>query len=384
MNDQIDRQNGPVISTSTARSAWLTILAVGVPALVYLVVAVNQYDGRHYLRGDCQYYFYTAVSLLQDQDIDLANQLPPPLGRHSDDVALDQKGRLVPKHPIWMAIFSIPFIFVFGMPGALVFNQMQLVLLLILTLRLTRRFASALGASLATCLTGFATILPHYAWNFSPDIFSCLMLLAGLVALPADRAPNRTRHVLSGIFLGIAAISKFSLFFAIPGIPLICGRPLKKTLAALSLGFAGPMILWCCLNAYLFGSPLTTSYDRMAQIEGNTIVVHSQRSDFDRPIMAGVRDQIVDPAHGLLFTSPITLLSLVGLIPLARKDRGAALYLVVTFLSVFLFFSTYEQWAASHFGNRFLIPIMVLATVPLASLIDWFVYRRTRFSAKSR
>ncbi len=179
MNDQTDRQNGPVISTSTARSAWLTILAVGAPALVYLVVAVNQYDGRHYLRGDCQYYFYTAVSLLQDQDIDLANQLPPPPGRHSDDVALDQQGHLVPKHPIWMAIFSIPFIFVFG------------------------------------------------------------------------------------------------------------------------------------LNAYLLGSPLTTSYDRMAQIQGNTIVVHSQRSDFDRPIM-------------------------------------------------------------------------VLATVPLASLIDWFVNGRTRFSAKSR
>jgi hypothetical protein len=119
----------------------------------------------------------------------------------------------------------------------------------------------------------------------------------------------------------------------------------------------------------------------MAKIEGDVVLVHSQRSDFGLPLLVGARAQIMDRAHGLLFTSPITLLSLAGLFPLARKDRGAALYLLITFLAIFLFFSTYAQWAASHHGNRFLIPIMVLASVPLACLIDWIIDGPVRFPA---
>ena len=96
----------------TKRSAalsldWPCLVAVAVPALVYIGVIVAHYGGRPYLRGDCQYYFYSAVSLIEDHDVDLMNNLPAPLSRHSDDVSLDRKGRLVPKRPIWMAVFAL-------------------------------------------------------------------------------------------------------------------------------------------------------------------------------------------------------------------------------------------------------------------------------------
>lgn len=370
----------------TKRSAalsldWSCLVAVAVPALVYIGVIVAHYDGRPYLRGDCQYYFYSAVSLIEDHDVDLMNNLPAPLSRHSDDVSLDRKGRLVPKHPIWMAVFALPFVVAFGPPGALIFNLLQLVLLLFLAFRFTRRFSSPWASALAIAATGSLSILPHYVWNFSPDVFSCLLLVAGLTALPADRSPGRLRHCLAGILFGLAAVSKFSLFLALPGLPLLCGRPLRKSIPALAFGIAVPMVFWCALNFHLFGSPLTTSYDRMARIEGDVVWVHSQRSDFGLPLLVGARAQIMDRTHGLLFTSPVTLLSIAGLFILARKDRGAAIYLLVTFLLVFLFFSTYEQWAASHHGNRFLIPIMVLASVPLACLIDWIIDGPVRFRA---
>jgi len=364
---------------------WSCLVAVAVPALVYIGVIIAHYDGRPYLQGDCQYYFYTAVSLFEDHDVDLMNNLPAPLSRHSEDVSLDLKGRLVPKHPIWMAVFALPFVVAFGAPGALFFNLVQLVLLIFLVFRFTRRFASPWASALATAATGVLSILPHYVWNFSPDVFSCLLLVAGLTALPADRSPGRLRHCVAGILFGLAAVSKFSLFLALPGLPLLCGRSFRKSIPALAFGIAVPMVFWSAFNLHLFGSPLTTSYDRIARIEGDVVSVHSQRSDFGLPLLVGARAQVMDRAHGLLFTSPVTLLSLVGLFPLARKDRGAALYLLVTFLSVFLFFSTYQWWAASHHGNRFLIPIIVLASVPLASLIDWFAagYRSLAMGRRS-
>jgi hypothetical protein len=129
---------------------------------------------------------------------------------------------------------------------------------------------------------------------------------------------------------------------------------------------------------------LTTSYDRIAWIEGTTVVVHSHRSDFNRPVITGVRDQIVDRTHGLLFTSPITLLAMVGLISLARRRGGLALYLVITFLSIFVFFARYDYWNASHYGSRFLLPIMVLATIPLAALLDRYVAGRLSNAAEDQ
>jgi hypothetical protein len=130
------------------------------------------------------------------------------------------------------------------------------------------------------------------------------------------------------------------------------------------------------LNAHLFGSPLTTSYDRMAGIEADWIVVRSHRSDFDQPMLAGARAQIVDPTHGLLLTSPITLLSYAGILALGRRDAGWAIYLAASAGGLFLLFSTYLHWDSSHYGNRFLMPIVVLAALPLASLLDATVLRR--------
>jgi hypothetical protein len=39
-------------------------------------------------------------------------------------------------------------------------------------------------------------------------------------------------------------------------------------------------------------------------------------------------------------------------------------------LLLYLFFCTYRLWNQSHYGNRFLMVIIFLAAVPLASLLD--------------
>lgn len=346
------------------------IAAVVLPSLVYAGIMLYGYDGLPYLRGDCQYYFYTAVSLWNDGDLDLSNQLPSPLSRHSGDVSLDLGGRLVPKHPIWFPLLALPFIVAFGPPGALAFNLCQLALLLYLTYHLAVRFARPPAASLAVILTGILSFLPHYVWNFSPDVFVTLLLVAGLVSLPSDRSPVLIRCFTAGLLFGFAVVSKYPLFLALPGVPLLVGRPFRRTLSAFAAGFVLPLVAWACLNVHLFGSPLVTPYDRIAVFQNDVTTVHSHRSDFDIPVWTGIRQQLFDRKLGLLFTTPVTLLALVGLPLLARRDRRAALYLGGTLLLIFLLFSKYQWWNASHRGNRFLMPIVVLATIPLAVLID--------------
>jgi hypothetical protein len=363
------------------RAPIAATLAILLPTLVYLGVLLARYDGGPYLRGDCQYYYFTAISLWADGDLDLENQLPPPITRHSADVALDRRGRLVPKHPIWLALSAQPLIIAFGAPGALLFNVAQLLLLLYLTYRLATRWASPAAAATSVAATGIASFIPHYVWNFSPDLFVSLLLVGALLILTMESDSSPLLSVIGGLLMGFAGLSKFPAFLAVPGVPLLVGRQVRSRLVFFGAGLAVAIVLGGLLNLHLFGSPFTTSYDRIALIRTDSVALHTHRGDFDLPIWQGIRGQLLDSRHGLLLTSPITLLSLLGLPAFARRDRRAALYVAGTSLAMFLFFSGYRLWSSSHFGNRFLFPLVILAALPLAAAVDraafWWRARRT-------
>ena len=108
--------------------------------------------------------------------------------------------------------------------------------------------------------------------------------------------------------------------------------------------------------------------------------VYSQRASFDLDPVVGARGQIFDATHGLLYSSPITLVSLGGLVLLGRRKPGLAWYLGASSVALFLFYSTYDQWNASHYGNRFLMPVIAFGGVPLAVLSDRAIdmFRRRR------
>jgi hypothetical protein len=374
----------PSEQARSGRSVTVAIAAVALVVLVYSAILMSGYDGKPYLRGDSQYYYYTALSLWLDSDLDLANQLPPPLVRHSTDISLDKNGRIVPKHPVWMSLAAQPLIVPLGAPGALLFNLLQLALLLFLIHQLAIRFATPTAAAVAVAATGTASFMPHYVWNFSPDIFVCLLLVAALVALTDRSTQSAVLSFVAGTLMGIAGLAKFSTLLAVPGVPLLLGKPLRPRLSYFLLGLALPLVAGGWLNDHLFGSPLITSYDRIAVIHDDNVSLHSQRSDFDLPLWQGIWGQLTDRHHGLLFTSPVTLLSLLGIPALLRRHRSVALYVTATASAVFLFYSMYRPWSASHYGNRFLFPVVCLAAVPLAAAIDhvWGLWRDRRATSR--
>ena len=350
---------------------WPWLVAVTVPTLVFLSIISSGYDGKPYLRGDCPYYVAAAFSIAEDGDLDLGNQLWQPWQAHDTDIALDQRGRFVPKHPLWMSIAALPLLVIFGNPGALIFNILQLAALCTLMFFLARRVATPWAASIAVCLTAIFSFVPHYAWNFSPDIFTAVLLLAALAVLPKKSSPRVDRHILCGIFLGMATTIKPSFALAALALPLLIGRPLRRTIPAVALGVFLPVTVWMALNQHLFGNPMVTPYDRIVHFTPAGIELHSNREDFELPTWRTINNQLLMPAKGLLPTSPVTALSILLMPFLWKRNHRWAVYVAITSLLIFLFYTSYSQWVWSHWGNRFLMPLVVLGVLPLAAALAW-------------
>lgn len=349
------------------------LLALLPPLVVYGVVLARGYDGEPYLRGDCPYYYAAALSLIQDGDLDLANQLRAPLTYHTDYVSLDRRERIVPKHPLPLPLLSLPFVALLGQPGALAFNLLQLLMLLGVTWLLARRVAAEWAAGAAVALTGLASFLPHYAWNYSPDVLAALLLLGGVAALPWEESeePRFARCALAGVLLGVACIAKLTFFLLLPALALLLGPLTWRERGALALGAAGPLLLFAALNLHLFGAPWTTAYDRIARVDPGqgTWIVHSQRGDLRAPTAASVQGLLLHPKQGMLPTSPITFIALAGFGVFWRRGRPLARFLIGVSVILLAFYACFP-WDSSHHGNRFLIPIVCLAAAPLACLLE--------------
>ena len=346
----------------------LPLLPLLVPVVVYAAVLVRGYDGGTYLRGDCPYYLYATQSLARDRDLDLSNQIPGGLSRHFDQVSLGKDGRVVPKHPIVMPLAAVPLVSLLGPVGALVFNVAQCVGLLIVLYVASREAASPWAAASAVAATGTLSFLPHYVWNFSPDLFATLAVTSAFLVLARD-SDRHWRNVLGGTLLGIACVAKPALVVLIPAALVLALRPWQRLAWAVG-GLALPMAAWALLNVHLFGAPYVTAYDRIARLGDHGVETYSQRDDFNQPVWKGLKRQMRHPTQGLLQTSAITLVSWIGLPWLAWRRPRVGAGIAIGTAALVLLFSAYQLWDSSHYGNRHLLPAVALAVVPLAALLD--------------
>jgi hypothetical protein len=347
------------------------LMAVAVPSLVNLAIVGHGYDGGPYLRGDCPYYYAAAESIWRDHDLDLANNLPGPIAAHAGNVAIAQDGRVVPKHPILLALASAPLIAAFGPRGALTFNLIQFAVALALAFVLACEVAPPLTACLATILIYGGSFMPAYAWNYSPDLFAA-MLLVGSVVAARHVARGRAVACTAGLLGGLAIAAKMPLALIVPAILALLLPLNRRTVTAAVAGMALPLAALAMLDTHLFGRPLLTGYDFILAIRPDGMpAMYSQRSTFDNPIWRGIWGQFIDPRHGLLRTSPVVIAAWLGGWRLARRSLPLAAYAASASVALFLFYATYSPWDASHYGNRFLMPVVLLAVLPLAALLDF-------------
>ena len=345
----------------------------GLPLLFFLMAAgiLGSLWGKpvrsgDFLIGDCPYYASAAVSLWADGDLDLANQLKGGLEAHQRQVALGRGGAWYPKHPVLMPLLSVPFYALFGVAGFLAFNVLVLAGLGAVIWALCRRHVSAGVATLTTTVILAGTFLRAYVYNASPDLLSTLLVLGGLFLV------LQGRPLSGGVLLGLSVMAKITNVF---GLLLVTGfllaRPGRREalrVAAAALPF---LAILAILNSVMFGSPVTSGYDRTLVLEEGRPATVSHRGFFDLPLSDGVRGQLFSSRTGLIPTSPVLLLALPGLVLLIRRRPWEGLLLLCLCEFTFLLFSTYRWWATSHYGNRFLMAPVALTAVPLSLTFDW-------------
>ena len=320
-----------------------------------------------YLPGDCAYYRAAIVSMLQDGDLDLRNNVNWQVLGPDTQVAVGARGEWYPKHPLGLSLAALPFYALLGDAGLLAFNLLQLLALEVLMLLWARRFAGE-GAALATLLAfALGTLLRPAAFNFSPDVFSTLLVVGGAFALTSRRA------ALAGALLGAAVAAKWTNLAFVPVAAIWAGAVLGQRAALWLLGAAAPFLLaLAALDAHMFGSPWITPYDHVGVglLSGAARLEPSHRTRFDLPFWHGLWIQLTDAQGGLLRSAPVLLLAPPGLVLLWRRARSEAVLLCALSAVQLAVFAQYRDWSASNFGHRFLLTVVALGAPPVAALLS--------------
>ena len=367
-------------SVRGARRAWTVglVLAVAIPSIVNAAIIARGYDGGPYLRGDCPYYYYTALALLKDRRFDLSRRLPGGWYQHVNQIALSKNGRPVAKHPVVMPILSLPFVALFGKPGTLLFNVVQCTVLLAVLYLLAVRVAHPFAASAAVVLTYIVSFLPHYIWNYSPDLCATVLLASGTLVVAAAR--QRRDWICGGVLLGLdmrgeVPVRTFHSADALSG---------PATLPEVSFGgrrrHADSAVALCAAQRPSVRLPVHDRLRPHRDLERGLRPVHIFAALVVRSAVSrGIQRTAFRSRAWTASNSPITLISLLGFPVLLWRDRRLGATLAVGSMALFLLFCVYDQWNASHYGNRFLMPVVAFAAVPLAALIHQLpLFRRAR------
>jgi hypothetical protein len=314
-----------------------------------------------FLVGDGPYYAATAVSMLDDHDLDLRNQLRGGLQVHGRQIALGTNGAWYPKHPILMPLTALPFLALFGMDGFLVFNLAVFAAVAAAMTLLARRHASSGPAVAAVAVLLLGTFFRDYVYNLSPDLFATLLFLL------AARALFEERFLPAGLALGAAVTAKLLLVVLVPIVVVtaFASRGFRGG-ARLFAGLAPAAVALLIANAALFGSPWVTSYDRGVSVASGQEQLITHRTEFDGDFARGLLGELADARHGILPTAPVVLLVVPGLLLLGRRRRKEALFTAAVFVTLLAVLAPYREWAASHAGNRFLMPAIALLAPAMA------------------
>jgi len=227
-------------------------------------------------------------------------------------------------------------------------------------------------ATWATLAFAFATLFFPYATILFEHNLAAVTLLSAfyflLRARQAQTDPEASRALaLAGLSAGYAAISTSIalvpvLFLA---IYLLLRVERKRRWLWFALGLAGPLLLVAVYNQVCFGGPFTSSFqfqNPQAQAGG------ALASVLGTPRIARLVAVLVSPFCGLFFSSPVLLMSGVGLVGLWRGGRRAEAVLCSAMLGYFVLFTLsfkglYSAWGV---GPRYLVPALPFVALPLA------------------
>lgn len=352
------------------RAFWLPILVL---SLVVGVLSVAQrWSPYTWLQGDGSFYLNVTRGILEHGTLrqeamhphswyDLNLDWNRDLDAAWSNIAIGRHGEWWPKHPLLLPLLALPFVWALGTPGTLVVHLLCFGLIGVFAYRIAAQMVPRPAALAATCVLVLTPWFMGRAWGFSNDMLYTAILLACIDAAMAGKP------ALAGALLGVGIFAKATNVLYGPAIlAVFLLRKDWRGAWRMCLWAAGPTLAYLALNAYMFGSPLRTGYDRVLVKEAGKTLLHSTATDFafNRTAMKAGLKQIVSGADGFWTNAPLLCVGLVGLLPLLLRRWRDTLMLVWCLAVPVLFHASY-RWYRLDFN----LPQLALAVVPLAAML---------------
>ena len=350
---------------------WTIIILMSLAYFSKVLIFGEMNPNRAWNKGDAYFYHFISNSLIEDGDLDLTNNHGPiPLDQ--GDFALSQHGYPTAKQSPLMSVIAMPLRLLFGPVGSLWFNILCSMGIVLLLYQLLNIWVSPVSSLLASLIVGLGSVLFRYAFNFSPDVFSCLILLSLIVVT------FRQHWYLIGLFAGLAISAKIGNIIVVAPVLgyalwLLRSKHYSESLTILfkmSMVFLLVLAPFLIYNNWLFGSPFTTGYQAIliASQGVNTTISHT--SDFNQPIFTGLITLFFNDRNGIAFDNWIILLPfLAGLFFIRKTHFDKLILLLIIIMIQSVFYASYDYQLASSLGNRFLLVSIALMAIP----IGWFI-----------
>ncbi len=219
--------------------------------------------------------------------------------------------------------------------------------------------AAAATLGLGTLLLPFATLVfahvPAGALAFSA--FAILWLRRGAVAT-----------VAAGVLAGLAVTVEYSLGIAVVALGLyaVCRGDLVRRGGAFAAGALAGVIPLFAYNWWAFDSPLHFPYEDARPIFGTNA---NDRGLFGISWPSPeVAVRLLFDERGLIVVTPVVLVAVAALVPMARRGFRAEAYVVGGLAFAFLVYNAgYDvPFGGDSPGPRFLVALLPFLAVPLA------------------
>lgn len=266
-------------------------------------------------------------------------------------------------------------------------------LTIVLVYKISRYFTSNnLHRNLMIIVLGLGTLIPHAGRQFNSHAISTFFIFLSFYLVFKMKKEKTDYSLFAGLAGGFAVLVEYRVIIILTGL-LIIILTLKKWRWILKF-VIGASVFYLILLSYtyaIYDSPFSAHTRYADESIWNEVIakescgaLQSARSplatvyssfiksfeyQFKRPqkrVIIRVTKLLFDPFKGLLFYSPIMLLSLLGLFWMYKKYKIETLVIIVCLIIyIFHLSSPALWWMGLSFGPRHLTPFIPFFMIPL-------------------